>query len=187
MIRMVAKLSAKAKYEGQRSSTAPIRSPGVTASSGGSRSSRTRIVSAIAKIPSLNASSLAVSLRFPCSRITPRDRDFSTLSGGERGVGGIPNPMGCRQSQLPCAEKEEPAQGRSSGPLPREHPHLLERKSEMPGRRRSLWQARHIAGLQLQYRSILNFDPRLTFEHEEHLGGRQNPDRGLLISVLGEP
>src|SRR5215212_4713358 len=56
-------------------------------------------------------------------------------------------------------------------PLTGEYPHLLERKGEMPGRRCSLWQARHVAGLELQHGSVLDLDPRLTFENKEHLRG----------------
>ena len=48
----------------------------------------------------------------------------------------------------------------------------------MPGRHRPLWQARHVAGLQLQHGSIFNFDPRLTFEHEEHTWVAGNAQSG---------
>ena len=76
----------------------------------------------------------------------------------------------------------EPLAGRSDEPpFTGEHPHLFERKGEMPARHRSLWEARHVASLQLQHGTILNFDPRLTFEHEQHLGCGKRPVRRLVI------
>src|SRR4051794_5006772 len=57
----------------------------------------------------------------------------------------------------------------------------------MPGRRRSLRQARHVTALQLEDGSVLDLDPCLAFEHEEHLGGGQDPRRRLVISVGCEP